>query len=1386
MDEEELIARLSIEDAMSDVMSHIANASLDMADKLEQSGATISSAFDNMSSDVTSAVDSLSSAASNYDRMAGSATNSTDHWTSAVGNYDKSLLEATHTTEQLVAEGYKTVDALFTEESAMSGVIASANALNERWKDSVNIHDELTASLEQANTTLAEYAESGNASAETMNDLGSAGQTAKSALEDLEAATNKVREAENSLDEAMGQYAEGVQSGSTDTSVLEAAQAQAAQAAANLSAAEENAKKAVEDYSDAAKEAGKSAEENSKKSESALELLAKTEIFKEMSSVILDVASAVYELTDAFSEAEKTVVTATGATDTALKGLENSMMSAYSNGSQDLGEVAGAIGEINTRMGLQGAKLTEVTEKFEDYSRITGSDVVGSVQNVTKVMNQWGVRAEDVESVLDKLAYAGQISGASVDDLSRSLTTGAASFQEAGLSLDNTIQLLADFELAGINSSTAIMGIRTAVTNFSKAGIDAREGLQSVIAEIQNAESSTEAMSTAVEVFGTRAGQQLALAIENGVVSADTFNSSLDKARGTLERTANASETLDEKWTTASNKIKASVTGTLEPAVGSASEFFAGMFDRIGGVLEKYPVLAKLLTGIAAGVVTLTAAMTGYVFVTNVAIPAITAFGTALKGAMGPIGWVSLAVGGLVTAITLLSSKTSSYNGTLEQCSGELDKTKNEYEAVVSSYGAQSDAAKQLSGQIETLTEQYEQGGGVAKDYADRMEESAKVLEEFKKGYKDQMDTIENTALTGQIAASQLQKLSEKSELTNADLKLMGDYANYLNDTFECDIKVNYKTGELTGFDPTNIDKQMKAGIKADKQTAAFAALNELDKKGIANAMEALNSYDLSMASGTNNKFGLVTSLFEKNSQENAKKALNDARNQLRDYRTQIEGAYRDIYDDESEVQKATEDYFNVIRDTYLSDTPIITGDVNDQLIDQAWQMQEAAGATAEEIEKAEDTARTALAGISEEVLNAAESYDTMYQSCSDSFEKQFGLFDEAKADADATVAKSQEALNSQLEYWSSYSSNLDILRGQSAEDLNLTKEQFESFVTYLSDGSPQAVGLVNDMVQNLQKGGKEGEAAVKQFAETYSKVAEERDKASQEAADWYSGFSKTVNESVKEVKDKINELEGLSSTSKTAGIKIVDSFASAIQNNTSKAVTAAQSLKDQVESVFKNMSITIPKVNTSGISPSGGTTAGTSGSLKSIEGNATGTTNSADVFIAGEEGPELIVGKGGSTVFPTSETEKILNAVGSLGHSETASLSMGSNFIPEKMNGLDGLTDRLESVFIPMLGKTVEIASDMISIASRDMNVPEREQTLVMPTENEYSFGEQQSSKTEKKITIEVQGSGSIEIEKGADKETMLEVLQENLKPVLMNIISSEIYEEGDDSYDY
>ncbi len=56
------------------------------------------------------------------------------------------------------------------------------------------------------------------------------------------------------------------------------------------------------------------------------------------------------------------------------------------------------------------------------------------------------------------------------------------------------------------------------------------------------------------------------------------------------------------------------------------------------------------------------------------------------------------------------------------------------------------------------------------------------------------------------------------------------------------------------------------------------------------------------------------------------------------------------------------------------------------------------------------------------------------------------------------------------------------------------------------------------------------------------------------------------------------------------------------------------------------------------------------------------------------------------------------------------------------------------------------------------------------------------------KHILLEIGGNGTIEVEgnKGVDKGTILEVLYEHLKPILMNIIQKEIYEEGELSYEY
>ncbi|MDE6021204.1 MAG: hypothetical protein K2H01_09470 [Ruminococcus sp.] len=273
--------------------------------------------------------------------------------------------------------------------------------------------------------------------------------------------------------------------------------------------------------------------------------------------------------------------------------------------------------------------------------------------------------------------------------------------------------------------------------------------------------------------------------------------------------------------------------------------------------------------------------------------------------------------------------------------------------------------------------------------------------------------------------------------------------------------------------------------------------------------------------------------------------------------------------------------------------------------------------------------------------------------------------------------------------------------------------------------------------------------------------------------------------------------------------------------------------------------------------------TAQTIGSVQ-LEGNARGTTNAGDIFVAGEEGPELIIGKAGSTVFPTSETNKIVSAVSALDGIYKSpygeSITYGDNHIFENSYNYDTdydnsrtietvtnygdtiknleenyisstdvshtLQDSVISVFIPRLEMIQSIlekslsgnlsesqaynnAPDVSVAYTVDQSLPEyipsdqdnrifsseSDNRIVGVNENEASVIESQrerssedsgTSENVKRIVLEISGSGQIDITDGVDKEQVLELLQDNIKPVLMNIIQSEIYEEGDLSYDY
>ncbi|MBR3422822.1 MAG: phage tail tape measure protein [Ruminococcus sp.] len=1252
----ELKARFSLIDDMSDRIAHIGDSGLNMIEAWERAGEAASSAVDGIASSAThtatiadgvahsiddlsystgnagGAADSLTAALSNLDNAMSEASTETDHWTAAAQSYDKSALEMVYTTQELVEMGLKTADALGNVEEMYEMCETAAEQLNSELESSSSAHEALVEAIQSSARVMEEFADNGKISAEASERLEEANKTAANAMSELETAQNEAKA-------AMEAYDETIISGTTDLDALGAAAERAEQAEANLAAANEKASKATEQLSQASQGAAESAESSGEQGVKAIEAVADTIVAKAIVEKIEEIITVAYELADAFSESQKIIVNATGATGENLEGLEQSMMNAYSNNKRSLDTTAAAIGEINTRMHLQGDALTDVTGKFLDYSTVTGSNVVNSVANVTKVMNKWNVEQEQCESVMDKLVYASQISGASVDNLSSSLINGAGAFQQVDLSLDNTISLLAALELYGLNSSTAIMAMRTAVKHFSDEGEDAGAGLRKVIEEIENLESSAEATALACDVFGSRAGVEMANAIRNGAVSVEMLNGDLSEAQGTLEKTAQAGETLSEKWEKSNNKIKTAFTSALQPTIDKMSSGLAEITGFFGDFLNKHPLFTKALTAAGIGLGVAALAFAGYTASAAAATIATTQFGIALKAATGPIGWIALGATAVAGGVMLIASAFSKgeeeiadYNGTMEECQAELQRTEAAYTKACELYGENSSVAMELSNTLDTLNAQFDKGGGIISVYVEQADKLANSFKEVSTSQQKAIEEIDKSQTSGMTAIAMLSALSEQSSHTNADLDIMAGYADHLNDTFNCDIKVNYSTGELTGFDPqvivgavieaANSERYQNAldylsgADFQDKYVDARVHVKELgaELEKLQAEQQALNNVttftDPSVAANMRSSTDISSDIID------VTNAINEYNSVITTAEAEIE-SYGEIIDS---TGKFTENYKNILDGLVDSQTKHLEQTVSN------------VQAISEE-EQGIQAAATAYQEYQTQIEELCTSYDEVYQAALDSFQGQFSLFEQASTTSEtylnSTVANAQAALDTQLNYWTTYGQNIEVLKNTSAADLGITEENYNALMSYVQSGSEEAAGLAASMVSEIQSGHSE---AVTQLANTAAAVSSKQEEIASTTADWVTGFSQQMDEIVSKMNSAIGDLD-LSTEANTAATNTIQSYANAITANGGAAVTAAQSIARQVQAALSSASTTINiGVNST-----------------SVPGHATGTTAAEDIFIAGENGPELVVGKAGSTVFPTSETNKIISALRSM-----------------------------------------------------------------------------------------------------------------------------------------
>lgn len=1317
----DLLARFKLVDEMSDKLGSMAEKGQSMTEQWERAGDAANAALEGIAGGVSTAVSSVDGIATSIDNLQ-DAMRQADYWTDAVGNYSRELLEATYSTEELVEMGLKSADALEEQNRMLELCEQSASELGRSMDATAQIQQDLSAAMDEAAQTADRLADNEDVSAETKQALAKASTEAAEAMRELE-------KAQQEADEALEAYNQTIASGTSDLNQLEAAAERAGHAAENLAEANGRASEATEELSNASEQAAEEAEGAGNKGTDAIGAVAGALAAAGITAKVMEIAGAVYELAGSFSEAEKTIVGATGATGRELDELMSNSLDVYASSSaENLNEVAAGMMNVKTATGLTRDALEEATDAALVLNNVLGYEVSESSRTAGALMKNFGVSAQEAYNLI---AIGAQNGADKNGDLLDVLNEYSAQYSALGLSAEEFVSSLVDGAEAGVFSvdkvgdavkefnirakdgsdTTAeafeLLGMNADVMSekFAAGGDTARTAFFEVVNALESMDDPMAKNAAAVGLFGTQYEDLEATVlpvlsgIEGGTL--DMYD-----AVGTL---AEGAQSMGDEWQAAGNSIKAAFGAAITPAVSAGSSALAGFVQGVGEFLQEHPAVTKAITAIGVGLGVVVAGFALYAAGTAVATAATALFGTTLSAAIWPITAIAAAIAAVTAAVLFLVDAFQEDLGEVEGLTAttreqyyELQDLNAEYEEACEKYGETSEEALRLKYQVDDLTASYEANKQTVEEFTAEVDALVQSHDELISSYEDSMATIDQNEVGTLSLIQKLEDLASTTNRTAAQEEQMKAVIDQLNTDLP-ELALSYD----------DVASSTEKSIEAMKQAAEAQAEQERQAE---------------------QKQAYVDLLKEQaNLEEEIAKAEENVR--LEQERMDNMSGWDHFWTggewDDLEAYQAALDELNA---AYAENQAALQG------IEDDWAgVAEAAEEAAESPSSYEEAVSIAYENVRAKVEELCAAYDEAYQAALESFEGQFGLFDEAEADMDATVANAQAALDSQLAYWESYSANVETLKNTSAEDLGVTQENYEALMAYAQSGSEEAAGLAASMAEAINSGNTEAVAAL---AETVGQVQAAKETAAAAVADWQTDFTAQMNAIEQEMQDTINGMD-LSEEASAAASSTINSYANQIRAGKNGAVSAAREVASAVASALSSANATIHVNVTSSGSVAGhakGTTNAESVFLAGEQGPelvarpaaayASGTTDSTDYFIAGENGPELIVGEQGSTVFPTQETDKLIAALN------------------EKRQPLQVFTSGGGS---------------------------------------ETSSGRETAQEQVKRILLEIAGSGAIEVSgNGADRETVLQIMWENLKPILMSIIQSEIYEEGDMSYEY
>lgn len=303
---------------------------------------------------------------------------------------------------------------------------------------------------------------------------------------------------------------------------------------------------------------------------------------------VVEAGKYLKDLGSQFDEAADAIRIGTGATGDALDGLLDDFDEVYKSVPTTMEDASKAIADYNTRLGLTGPQLQEISKQALQVSDMLGDDLGGVIEESSQAFQQWNIDADNMGGAMDYIFKVSQSTGMGFTDLMSNMQKFGPQLQEMGYSFETASALMGQLDKAGVNTEEVLSAMKKSVGALAKEGISASDGLAMYYEQIKNAGTAAEAASIASEIFGTKAGSTMAAAIRDGTLAVGDLTESLlengETIAGAAEDTYDFAERLQI--------MKQGLEVALKPMANT-------VFD---GLNKFMPVLQKLMEQIVPAI----------------------------------------------------------------------------------------------------------------------------------------------------------------------------------------------------------------------------------------------------------------------------------------------------------------------------------------------------------------------------------------------------------------------------------------------------------------------------------------------------------------------------------------------------------------------------------------------------------------------------------------------------------------------------------------------------------------------------------------------------------------------------------------------------------------